>query len=63
LPYVIDVSHATPTTHVNRGLKLLKLTEGDIIHALSGFRTYLGPWPILLALNQAVPLGTTVTVY
>ena len=25
LPHVIDASHATPTTHVNRGSELLKL--------------------------------------
>ena len=32
----MDVSHATPTTHINQGLKLLKLIEGDIIQALVG---------------------------
>ena len=33
------------TTRVNQGPKLLKLIVGDIVHALSGSRTYPGPRP------------------
>jgi len=45
LPHVVDASHTTPTIRANQGPKLLKLIEGDIIHALGGSRTYSGPRP------------------
>ena len=58
LPRVIDASHTTPITRVNRGPKLLKLSIGDIVHALGGSRTYLVLRPRCLTLNQALPSGS-----
>ena len=34
---------------------------GDIVCILSGSRTYPGPWPRLLTLNQVLPQGSQVT--
>ena len=61
LPHAVDASHTTPDTHVNRGPRLLKSIDGDIVHALGGSRTYPGPQPRRLALNQTVLPDTTVT--
>jgi len=62
LPHIVDASHTTPTTHVDWGPILLKLTERDIIYVLSESRTYSGLRLRLLELNQTVPSRTTVTV-
>ena len=40
LPHEVNASHTTLTTYVNQGRMLLKLTVGDIIYVLDGFRTY-----------------------
>jgi len=45
LPPVIDASHTTPITHVNRNPMLLKLIGKDIVYTLGGFRTYLKSRP------------------
>jgi len=42
---VIDTSHTTPTTLVNRNTMLLKLIEEDVVHALAGSRIYSEPRP------------------
>jgi len=57
LSHVIDTSHTTPTTHVNRTPMLLKLI-GDIVHALDGFYTYPKPWPQFPETELGLPLGT-----
>ena len=43
LPHVIDISHTTPITNVNRDSMLWKLIDEDIVYVLSGPRTYPGP--------------------
>jgi len=61
LSHAVNTSHITPTTHVNYGHMLLKLIGGDIVCVLSGSRTYLRSRPRLVALNQALPLGSYIT--
>jgi len=39
----------------------LKLIGGDIVYILGGSCTYPGPRPGLLALNQALQVGSNVT--
>jgi len=49
LSHAVDTSHTTSTTHVNQGPRLLKSIDGDIVYALSGFRTYPKSQPNHLA--------------
>ena len=44
------------------GSYVIEIDRRDIVHTLGGSRTYLRPRPRRLALNQVVPLGTTVTI-
>ena len=61
LPHIIDASHTTPATHVNRDPKLLKLIGWRHIRVLSGSCTYPGSRPRLLTLNQVLPQGSQIT--
>ena len=55
LPPVIDASHTTATIRVNKGPKFIEINRRDIVHALGESRTYPGPRPRCLALNQTLP--------
>ena len=61
LPHAINASHITPTTHINWGPMILKLIGSRHCCILSGSRTYPGPRPRLLALNQSLPQDSKVT--
>ena len=56
LSHAINACYTISTTHVKRDSMLLKLIDGDIIYVLGGSRTYPGPQPRRLALNQAIQL-------
>jgi len=58
LPHVIDASHTTSITRVNRVLSYWKWSVGDIVHTLGGSCTYPRPWPRLLMQNQVLPQGS-----
>jgi len=59
--HVIDASHTTPITRVNRGLSYWNWSVEDIVHALGGFCTYPKSRPRFLALKQALPQGNQIT--
>ena len=61
LPHAVNTSHTMPTTRINWGLMLLKLTNGDD-YILSEFRTYLGLRPQFSGTKASRTARYSVTV-